>query len=237
MIQISPDGSPDPDSGKVADALIHLYRGEVQRVNTWRNRLDTTPHWAIVLAAGIMTWVFSVPSRTHSLILVSLPLVGALMLLEAHRYQMHEIWRARLRLIEENFFADLFDPQTNPPQKKWMKILANDLRVPEHKGTLIHSIAVRLRRIYMWIFLTLFLAWNLKLSLHPAQAPNLNTLMGRARIGLLPGIGVYAAVSSIIVSCGVLVLWGQWVEREEREGEIPEEEPGYEWRREEDVDN
>src|SRR4030095_12466686 len=27
-------------------AMVHFYRGEVQRSNTWRNRLDTTTNWA-----------------------------------------------------------------------------------------------------------------------------------------------------------------------------------------------
>ncbi|MDQ3753521.1 MAG: DUF2270 domain-containing protein, partial [Acidobacteriota bacterium] len=31
-------------------AMIHFYRGEVQRSNTWRNRLDTTTNWAVLTA-------------------------------------------------------------------------------------------------------------------------------------------------------------------------------------------
>ena len=34
-------------------AMAHFYRGEIQRSNTWRNRLDTTTNWA-VLSAGAM---------------------------------------------------------------------------------------------------------------------------------------------------------------------------------------
>jgi uncharacterized membrane protein len=33
-------------------ALIHFYRGEVQRSNTWRNRLDTTTNWAVLTAGA-----------------------------------------------------------------------------------------------------------------------------------------------------------------------------------------
>jgi len=32
--------------GEFNTAMIHFYRGEVQRSNTWRNRLDTTTNWA-----------------------------------------------------------------------------------------------------------------------------------------------------------------------------------------------
>ena len=226
--------TPAISSEAVDDALINLYRGEVQRVNTWRNRLDVTPRWAIVLAAGMITWAFSGPHRTPYLILIATPLIAALMVLESRRYQMHEIWRSRLRLLEENFFADLLDPQTSLPRKEWMAVLAQDLRVPRHKSTLTRSIAVRLRRIYLWIFLTVFFSWGLKLILHPTQAESVEVVLRRARIGGVPGPVIFALFCMVIASLVFWTAWGRWEEKEGSEGEIPEEEPGYEWRREEE---
>src|SRR5262245_39201265 len=43
-------------------AMIHFYRGEVQRSNTWRNRLDTTTNWAVITAGATLSFVFSSPS-------------------------------------------------------------------------------------------------------------------------------------------------------------------------------
>ena len=40
-------------------AMIHFYRGEVQRSNTWRNRLDTTTNWAVLTAGATLSFVFS----------------------------------------------------------------------------------------------------------------------------------------------------------------------------------
>src|SRR5262245_23146106 len=40
-------------------AMIHFYRGEVQRSNTWRNRLDTTTNWAVITAGATLSFVFS----------------------------------------------------------------------------------------------------------------------------------------------------------------------------------
>jgi len=221
-------------SQKVADALIHLYRGEIQRVNTWRNRLDATPRWAILLAAGIISWVFAVPERSAALILLSIPLVTAFLVLEAHRYQMHEIWRSRLRLIEENFFAYILDHNGALPHKDWTKMLAQDLRVPEHKSTLFHSISVRLKRIYFWIFLTIVLAWGFKVNIHPQHASSLEKFIERSRVGLISGTVILDAVLVFIFAAGAWMVWGKKKEEEEREGEIAEEEPGYEWRREKD---
>ncbi len=228
--------SGEMDDEKLVDALLQLYRGEIQRVNTWRGRLDRTPHWSIVLTAGMVTWVFSGPERSPALILVALPLVGALMVLEAHRYQRHEVWRSRLRLLEENLFADLLDPDTTLPRKKWRKLLASDLRIPEHKSTLPHAISIRLRRIYLWIFITLLASWGLKISLHPDNADSFRTIMQRSRIGIIPGWVIFGILLGIVILGAVFVIWGRQVEEEEREGEIPEEEPGYEWRREEELD-
>ena len=36
-------------------AMVHLYRGEIQRSNTWRMRLDNTTNWAVI-AAGAAIW-------------------------------------------------------------------------------------------------------------------------------------------------------------------------------------
>lgn len=228
--------SEEMDEEKLVDALLQLYRGEIQRVNTWRRRLDRTPHWSIVLTAGMVTWAFSGPERSSALILVAVPLIGALMILESHRYQRHEVWRSRLRLLEENLFADLLDPEVSLPRKKWRKLLASDLRVPEHKSTLMHSISIRMRRIYLWIFITLFASWGLKISLHPRQAKSFQIIMNRARIGIISGWITFGTLIGIVILCGGFVAWGMQIEKEEREGEIPDEEPGYEWRREEELE-
>ena len=44
-------------------AMVHFYRGEIQRANTWRNRLDNTTNWA-VLAAGAAISLLC-PSHNH----------------------------------------------------------------------------------------------------------------------------------------------------------------------------
>src|SRR5690242_3092817 len=41
------------------NAMIHLYRGELGEATAWRGRIDTTSHWAIVLSATALSFVFS----------------------------------------------------------------------------------------------------------------------------------------------------------------------------------
>ena len=35
-------------------AMVHFYRGEVQRSNVWRTRLDTTTNWAVITAQFVV---------------------------------------------------------------------------------------------------------------------------------------------------------------------------------------
>ena len=41
--------------------MVHFYRGEVQRSNVWRTRLDTTTYWAVLLVSVSLTFTFSSP--------------------------------------------------------------------------------------------------------------------------------------------------------------------------------
>ena len=49
-------------------AMSHFYRGEVQRSNTWRSRLDNTTYWAVLTVAGALSFAFSSPNNPHFLI-------------------------------------------------------------------------------------------------------------------------------------------------------------------------
>src|SRR6267142_6806827 len=57
-------------------AMIHFYRGEVQRSNTWRTRLDTTTYWAVLTAGATLSFAFSSPSNPHFVILINSVLVA-----------------------------------------------------------------------------------------------------------------------------------------------------------------
>jgi uncharacterized membrane protein len=80
-------------------AMIHFYRGEVQRSNTWRNRLDTTTNWAVLTAGATLSFVFSSPSNPHFVIPINSILVAIFLLMEARRYRYYEIWSSRVRVI------------------------------------------------------------------------------------------------------------------------------------------
>ena len=52
-------------------AMVHYYRAEIQRANTWRNRLDTTTNWAIITASAGISFALNSPSQHHGVILIN----------------------------------------------------------------------------------------------------------------------------------------------------------------------
>jgi uncharacterized membrane protein len=75
--------------GEFNTAMIHFYRGEVQRSNTWRNRLDTTTNWAVITAGATLSFVFSSPTNPHFVIPINSILVAIFLLMEARRYRYY----------------------------------------------------------------------------------------------------------------------------------------------------
>src|SRR3712207_6399029 len=91
-------------------ALVHLYRGEVTRANTWRARLDGTTNWAVLTTGATLSFAFSNPSNTHVMILINSLLIGFFLFIEARRYRYYDLWRARERLMVTEFFSGLLVP-------------------------------------------------------------------------------------------------------------------------------
>jgi uncharacterized membrane protein len=192
-------------------AMIHFYRGEVQRSNTWRNRLDTTTNWAVITAGATLSFVFSSPSNPHFVIPINSILVAIFLLMEARRYRYYEIWSSRVRVLETGYFAQLLAPNVTPSDEAWAEHLAGDLITPHFTITEWEAIGRRLRRNYLWIFALLALSWNLKVYLHPDAAANFDAFIHRASIGFIPGwivfvFGVVFNASIAIFAIGTLRL-------------------------------
>ena len=192
-------------------AMIHFYRGEVQRSNTWRNRLDTTTNWAVITAGATLSFVFSSPSNPHFVIPINSILVAIFLLMEARRYRYYEIWSSRVRVLETGYFAHLLAPNVAPPDEAWAEHLAADLTTPHFTITEWEAVGRRLRRNYLWIFALLALSWNLKVYLHPLPARDFDAFIDRATVGIVPGwivfvFGVVFNAAIAIFAIGTLRL-------------------------------
>src|SRR6266481_3875681 len=87
--------------------MAHFYRGEIQRSNTWRTRLDTTTYWAVLTAGATLSFTFSSPLSPHFVIPINSILVTVFLVMEARRYRYYEIWASRVRVIETGYLAPM----------------------------------------------------------------------------------------------------------------------------------
>ena len=126
--------------------MVHLYRGEMHRMTTWRARLDTTSHWAILLTTGMTTFALGSHELPHFILLLGLAINTIFMLMEARRYQHlhHSKWR--IQLLEHNYFASQLWPREALKERNWRQQLGEDLEQPHFTISILLAARLRLRR-------------------------------------------------------------------------------------------
>jgi uncharacterized membrane protein len=194
--------SPKPEfSAAEIGALAHLYRGEVYRSTVWRTRLDSSTNWAVVTTGIALSATYSSAEASPlPLVLVGL-LVSVFLLFEARRYRYFNVWRARARLLETDFYAPLLRGEGVQLDSGWTTLLAHDYVAPRYHISFARAIGRRLRRTYGWIFVIQAIAYYGKLAIHPTALSTFAELWERAAIGPIPG--------TIVVAAGVL-FHGGW---------------------------
>jgi len=178
--------------------MVHTYRAEIQRSYNWRNRLDTTTNWAIVLLSAVITWTFTAPANPQELIIFSLFFIVVLLGIEARRYLYYNVWNSRVRALEADFIARTIDPELSVTSREWMKALAEDLQYPHFKIPYWHAVANRLRRIYVYLFSITYLMWLGKLYMHPDPATDISQIITRAEFFTIPGNIILAFVTAFV---------------------------------------
>ena len=184
------------------NAMVHLYRGELGEATAWRGRIDTTSHWAVVLSATALSFVFSDESgQRHVLIPIILLFCTFLMLMEARRYRFFDIWRSRARLIEINFYRPMLD-NSKTAMPEWAETLAHDMEWPHFHMPWWEAIGRRLRRNYQWIYAILLGSWVVVLTSYPSPSTSITEIITRASIG---------PISGQVVILGMLIFYGTLV--------------------------
>src|SRR4051812_7016685 len=177
-------------------AMVHFYRGEMQRSNVWRSRLDATTNWAVITAGATLSFVFSSPDNPHFAIPINTILVSIFLFMEARRYRYYEVWANRVRVLETGYFAPMLSHRTIPPDKEWAEHISSDLVTPHFTISEWEAVGRRLRANYLWLFILLALSWTLKIYIHPEPIPTAtdeerrvfwDVVFERAQVGLAPG--------------------------------------------------
>jgi uncharacterized membrane protein len=184
-------------------AMVHLYRAEVSRSNTWRQRLDMTTNWAVVTTAAAMSLAFSSPENEPAVIPIVTLLILLFLFIEARRYRYYELWAYRVRLLESNYFAEMLEKPFRPARESAER-LNQHLRYPSFNISLLEALGRRYRRNYAPIFIILSLAWLVKVLVHPTPAGDLATIVERAAIGALSGLVVI--ILGVVFNLALILL-------------------------------
>ena len=211
------------DRSELLSLMGHAYRGELGRTASWRTRIDRTTNWAVVLTASLLTWTFSNESRPHYVLLIGVVMLTVFLGIETRRYRIYDIWRSRVRLLEENVFANALDPE-GVEHSNWRELLSEDLREPAVKTPAVEAISRRLRRVYTPLLSVLIGAWVVRLTVF---TPSGDGISATASVGAIPGWIVLALVGSFYA--GVSVLTFRSGERRAK-GELQSTDRSEEWK-------
>ena len=194
------------DPGYV-NAMSHFYRGEMNRIMVWRQRLDVTTNWAITSSTAIMTIAFSSREVPHIIFFFNLAILWVLLWIEARRYRFYDAFRARIRMLEAHFLVPMVMENRDLLQGEWKKLVCEDLILPCFKISKLEAIGRRLKRNYVFIFILILLAWVTKIFLHAPTAMDSVPAFYRAlRVGHIPSwlvafvfVGTFVSVIAITI--------------------------------------
>lgn len=202
----------------LGSVMAHLYRGEMDRVTMWRQRLDESTKWAVTVIAAILTYAFST-NTSPAILLVGIVVTVMFLGIEARRYRDYDVYRSRARLIEENLFANALDPSAGVEHRNWRVELSNDYRHPSLKIRRREALKRRLKRIYLPLLAVLLAGWLFRIT-----ALSSGPIIEAAAVGSIPGSVVISAVVVFYLIAVVLTFWPQerWAKGERNETNIGE---------------
>jgi uncharacterized membrane protein len=201
-----PEPAPrPPDPGAFHTAMAHLYRGEMHRMTVWRQRLDVTTNWAILLTGGMTTFALGSPAVPHYVLLLGFALIAVSLFIESRRYQRLHHSRWRLHVMEACYFAPMLEGRADCEDLAWRATIARDLHEPQMFVSWFTAIKVRLRRNYLLLVVFIFAVWVTKLFIHPTDPSHLVELWGRLGVGgVVPSWMVATSAGVFLVLCSVL---------------------------------
>ncbi|WP_232702673.1 DUF2270 domain-containing protein [Halobacterium wangiae] len=210
------------DVATESDALLSLisdfYRGAVNQAENSQNRIDQTTNWAITLIAALLSVVFSSPDMPAFLLLVGVGILCVFLSYEVRRYRFFDLYRSRVRFVEENVYANALEP-SGVEHLRWREELSDDLRNPTFKVTTGEALGRRVRRIYGLLFVVLGVAWTAKVTLFTPETQWTEA----AELPGVPGTVVAGALVAFYVAVAAVAMWPG---SRQAKGEVSDVEPG-----------
>jgi uncharacterized membrane protein len=203
VLEATPGAKREFNAAEIG-AIAHLYRGEVYRSTVWRTRLDNTTNWAVAGLGVAMSISFSHTEASALPILLIGGLMVVFLFFEARRYRYFNVWRARCRWLETNWYSPMLLGKGCPCGTGWEKVLSQDYREPQYHITLARAIGRRLRRTYFCVLTIQALAYLGKIIIHPTPVTSFGEFVQRAAIGPIPGEAILAA--GVLFNCAWIIF-------------------------------
>jgi uncharacterized membrane protein len=195
------------DGAAFHTAMAHLYRAEMHRMTVWRQRLDVTTNWAILLTGGMTTFALGARELPHYVLLLGFSLIVVSLLIESRRYQRLHHSRWRLQVLESCYFASLLERAHECEDGSWRQVLAHDLRHPRMLVSWFTAMKIRLRRNYLLFIYFITAVWVTKMFIHPRDAGDFGEFWDRLAVGaMLPSWFVAASAGVFVVASALLAL-------------------------------
>jgi uncharacterized membrane protein len=137
-------------------------------------------------------------------------LICVLLYIEARRYRFFHVYRARVGLLEREYFARFFGDEAARNAVN-LAALHDDLRHPRFTVSLLQAMARRLQRNYCWIFLVVLLAWLVKTTSYVADGRTrfihtMDEFLRNVAVAGIPGGVVLLAVAALYAWL-LFVMW------------------------------
>jgi len=202
--------------------MPHYYRGEVSQSGNLLSRLDLTTDWAIVVVTAVLALAFQGSDATAYLLLIGIVGVTLFLLFDVRRYRTFDASRARVRLLEENLFANSLDPE-GVPLEDWRSELGDDLRRPTVKVSYLEALARRLRQVYFPLYLLLGVAWAFRITIYTPGETWRQT-------ATVPGLPAELVVVAVAAFFAAVTAFTYWPRQRQARGEFHGEQSG-DWKR------
>ena len=206
---LTPDFSAAPlTRPEYIAAMVHLYRGELHRANQWRLRLDHTTNLAVLTTAGLVAYSFGESEHKHWVLLGAIAMITFFLIIEARRFRYADVWRARVRMIEEFFYGPILRRDFGGIGNDWGKLVAEDLFRPRFKMSALVAIRGRFVRNYWAIYSVTISAWAVKVLFVPDPIQTWHELkLKLGGSGFIPWWSPLVFVGGFILAAIVLVIF------------------------------
>lgn len=192
--------------------MIHFFRSEANREMQWRRRLDVTASGAVVVTGGILSFAFTNPNGNHVILLINNLLLLIFILIEARRHQEYAKMKYRVRRMERDYIAPLFnqivlEPRSITYQPNVDAGLVDSMLADSPPISRLESIAWRLRGVYIYLFSVTYIIWLFRILNGRGSQTWLEHINQQARIGSLLSSAVLVLFTVVMLAVWVFSLY------------------------------